>query len=75
MTQMVKNLLAMQETWFNPWISKIPRRREWLHALVFLPGEVHGQRNLVGHNPRCPKESDTTEQLTHMDTHRYGELL
>ena len=23
-TQMVKNLRVMQETWFNPWIGNIP---------------------------------------------------
>ena len=27
--QMVKDLLAMQETWFDPWVRKIPWRREW----------------------------------------------
>ena len=26
----------------------IPWRREWLPTLVFLPGEFHGQRSLVG---------------------------
>ena len=30
---------------------------------VFLPGESHGQRSLVGCSPRGRKESDTTEQL------------
>ena len=28
---------------------------------VFLPGESHGQRNLVGYSPRVCKESDTIE--------------
>ena len=31
---------------------------------VFLPGEFHGQRSLVGYSPWDGKESDT-EQLTH----------
>ena len=31
---------------------------------VFLPGESHGQRNLVGYNPQGRKESDMTERLT-----------
>ena len=26
---------------FNPWVGKIPRRREWLPTPVFLPGEFH----------------------------------
>ena len=28
MAQMVKDLLAVQETWFDPWVRKIPWRRE-----------------------------------------------
>ena len=34
---------------FNPCVGKIPWRREWLPTLVFLPGEFHGQRSLVGY--------------------------
>ena len=61
--QMVKNLPAVQETLFDPWIRKIPRRRAWQSTPVFLPGESHGQRNLVGHSPWGRKES-MTERLT-----------
>ena len=32
---------------------------------VFLPGESHGRRSLVGYSPRGRKESDTTERLHH----------
>ena len=28
---------------FDPWVEKIPWRREWLPTPVFLPGEFHGQ--------------------------------
>ena len=31
---------------------------------VFLPGEVHGQRSLVGYSPWGGKELDMTEWLT-----------
>ena len=31
---------------------------------VFLPGEYHGQRNLVDPNPWDRKELNSTEQLT-----------
>ena len=31
---------------------------------VFLPGESHGQRSLVGHSPWGRKELDTTECLS-----------
>ena len=61
---MVKNLPAMQETRFNPWVGKMPWRREWLPTPVFLPGEYHGQRRLAGYSPQGRKESDITEQLT-----------
>ena len=33
---------------FNFGVRKIPWRREWLPTSVFLPGESHGQRSLVG---------------------------
>ena len=36
---------------FHPWIRKIPWRRKWLPTPVFLPGEFHGQRSLVGYGP------------------------
>ena len=58
---MVKNPLAMWETEFDPWVEKIPRRREWLPTPVFLPGKSHGQRSLAGYSPWSHKESDTTE--------------
>ena len=34
------------------------------NPLMFLPGESHGQRSLVGYSPWGHKESDTTEQLS-----------
>ena len=37
--------------------------RKWQPTPVFLPGESHGRRSLVGYSPRGRKESDTTEQL------------
>ena len=50
---------------FNPWIGKIPWRRERLRTPVFLPEKSHGQRSLAGYSPRGHKESDTTAH-THM---------
>ena len=46
--QMVKNLPAMQETRFAPWVGKI-WRREWVPTPVLLPGECHGHRSLACH--------------------------
>ena len=40
---------------FDPWVRKIPWRRKWQPTLVFLPGAFHGQRSLVGYNPRGHK--------------------
>ena len=57
----VKNLPVMQETGFDPWVGKIPWRRAWEPTLVFLLGESHGQKSLVGYSPGVTKEPDTTE--------------
>ena len=48
---------------FDPWFWKIPWRWKWQPIPVFLPGESHGQRSLVGYSPRGLKESDTAEWL------------
>ena len=68
---MVKNLPAVQETRFDPWVRKIPWRRKWQLTPSFLPGESHGQRSLVGYSPWGHKESDMTEQL-HLLTYLSG---
>ena len=36
---------------FNPWVKKIPWRREWQPTPVFLPGEFHEQRSLADYSP------------------------
>ena len=51
---------------FDPWVGKIPWRRTWQPTPVFLPGESHGRRSLVGYSPWGRKESDVTERL-HLD--------
>ena len=59
--QTAKNPPAMQEIW----VWKIPQRREWLPGTpVFLPGEVHGQRSLVGYCPWGHKDSLCVKQET-----------
>ena len=35
---------------FDPGVGKIPWRRAWQPSLVFVPGESHGQRSLVGYS-------------------------
>ena len=63
---MVNKSPVMQKTQirFDPWVRKIPWRREWQPTPVFLPGESHGQRSLAGYSLWGRKESDTTERLT-----------
>jgi len=40
--------LECRRSGFDPWVRKIPWKREWLSTPVFLPGEFYGQRNLMG---------------------------
>ena len=48
---------------FDLWVGRIPWRRAWQPPPVFLPGEFHGQRSLVGYSPQGHKASDTTEAI------------
>ena len=52
---------------FDPWVGKIPRRRAWQPTPIFLLGESHGQRRLVGYSLQCLTESETTSNLASMD--------
>ena len=54
----------MQGTWVHSLGWEDSLEREQQPTLVFLPGEFHGQRSLVGYSPWDRKESDMTEQLT-----------
>ena len=42
MAQLVKNLPAVRRSGFDPWVGKIPWRRERLLTPVFWPGEFDG---------------------------------
>ena len=57
MAQLVKNPTG--RLGFDPWVGKIPCRRERLPTPVFWPGEFHGLYSPWGH-----KELDTTEWLS-----------
>ena len=50
--------------WLDPWVRKI-WRRAWQPPPVFLPGESHRQKSLVGYSPCDLKESDTPEVMSH----------
>ena len=62
-TQMGKRLPVMWETWFDPWVGKIPWRRKWQPIPVLLPRKFHGWGSLVGYSPWGHKESDMTAWL------------
>ena len=55
----------MEEAWVQPLVQEDPLEEEMVTHPVFLPGESHGQRSLVGYSSQGHKESDMTEQLTH----------
>ena len=50
-SQSVKNPPAMQETWVQSLVRKIPWRRQWQPTAVFLPGKSYGQRSLESYSP------------------------
>ena len=57
----MRNRLPCRRPRFDPWVGTIPWRRAWQPIAVFLPGESHGQRDLVGYSPRGDKELDRTD--------------
>ena len=56
-----RNAGDARDTGLFPGLGTSPRRKAWQPIPVFLPGESHGQRSLVGYSPCSHKESDTTE--------------
>jgi len=48
---MVENLPAMRETQVQSLGQEDPLEEEMAPTPVFLPGESHGQRSLVGYSP------------------------
>ena len=66
----IKNPPAMQEMrvqspgWEDPF-----REKKWQTTPVFLSGEFHGQRSLVGYSPWGHKKSDKIYQLNNNTIH------
>ena len=56
---------------FDPWVRKIPWRRAWQPTPVFLAGESHGQRSLVGCSPRGCKETRRSDSTTTTKARRW----
>ena len=61
-TQAVKYIPAMQETWIQSLSWENPLEKGIATHAILLPGESHGQRSLAGYNLQGSKESDMTEQ-------------
>ena len=59
----------MQEIQVQSQGREVPLEKE-MATPVFLPGESHGQRSLVGYGPWGYKELDMTEQLSTMGAQR-----
>ena len=59
--QMVKNPPAMRGPGFDTWVGKIPWRKAWQSAPIFLPGESPWTEEPGRHSPWGCKESDTTK--------------
>ena len=60
----VKNSLAMQETWVQSLGWEDPLEKEIAACSNILPGKSHGQRSLADYSPWGRKQLDTTDQLT-----------
>ena len=58
----VKNPPAKQEMRVQSLGQEDPQEEGMQPTPVFLPGESHGQRSLMGYSPWGHKELDTTEQ-------------
>ena len=56
---------------FHSWVEKMPWRRAWQCTLVFLAGQLHGQRGLVGYSTLGLKESDMTEVTERARAHTH----
>ena len=57
---------------FNSWVRKIPWRRAQQPTPVFLPGECHGQRSLVGYSLYGCKVKHDRSGLAQHGTRSHG---
>ena len=71
---MVQNLPAMQETWVQSLCWEDSLEKDMTTNPVFLPGEFHAQRSLVGSSRWGCNESDMTKQLTFSHFHSKYEV-
>ena len=60
---------------FSLWVGKMPWRKKWQPAPVFLPRKFHGQRILEGYSPwslqRVGQDWAPVRVRTHTNTHTH----
>ena len=64
LSQLVKNLPAVQETQVQSLSREYPLEKGMAPHSNILAWRIHGQRSLADYSPWSRKELDTTEQLT-----------
>ena len=68
MAQLVKNLLAVQETWVQSLGGAIFSKRKWQPSPIFLSKKFLGQRSLEGYSPQGGRKLDMTEHTRTMES-------
>ena len=51
-----------------PRSGRFPWKKKWQPTPVFLPGECHGQRSLVGYSPQGLRVRHDSSDLAHTDS-------
>ena len=67
-----RSRLQCRRCWFDPGVRKTFWKRAWQPTPVSLPGESHGQGNLVGYSPGAWKEWNMAESTEHACTRGSG---
>ena len=70
--QRVRSLcLQCRRPGFDPWVGKIPWKRQWQPTLVLLPGKSHGWRSLVVHGVAKSRTQQSDFTSLHFYTWRH----
>ena len=73
--QLVRICLQWGRTGFNPWVGKIPWRRERLPTPVFWPGEFHGLCSPWGHKEWTQLREFHTHSLSSVQSLSHVQLF
>ena len=64
LSRVFSNTTVQKHQFFGAQLSLQWRRRKWQPTPVFLPGESHGRRSLVGYSPRVTKSRTRLSDFT-----------